>query len=471
MLSCRGVLRLLLILMLLPALHHATLAQVDTVTGDVQAALDQIRQAPPYERSQLRADLVKLGAEAVGPLAAEVRKHRQSEEVNYIGHCILALQELKAPAATDALVDVLDSTNLQLLYQASAALGQIWQGKGGADPAALKVNAALLAALNSEISLVALYGPALALVEINGIPIERPQSVEPADLKEQVSAWFAQNADRLPPIEQLPWQVNLRTVLTTQDASVRQAAVQALIRKRELGPVEPILDALAQQESAPAAAGDDLANVLGQLTGLAFPPTGTQQSAKAEQVAQWRKLWYAALQKETDQRHRDYAWKQLEIKLRRYLQKPGESTIQPLKEFRAVLLHQLPDPDAIPPGASPKAKELLGEPLQIKATMTKSMEVLEGRPNPAQKASELNTVLQALRKPQGAELGRQFLGRLLRLARLETNVTVASQFGLALWQISDIPCELGLNSPAERTAALNEWSATAKKLGLPLETR
>jgi len=319
------------------------LAQTAETTKSPRELLEDMRKAPSYERPEVRQALVAADGEAASLLVAELEKGDQTADANFIANCIIALGDLKAQQATDALLAALESPNMQIAYLAAKALGNIWEGQGSADPTVKRVNAALLALLYSDIPPVGVYGPGLALVRINNIAVRRPENLTPEELVSNIETWANGNSDALPPVDQQPWQLNLHTVLTTRDAAVRQAAFQALRQKRALEAIEPALEALAG--NADADVRNALGSLLTELTGVPFPPQGQSASDPAEEVAQWRELWLNELKQRTEQRFIDLAWSELDKKLRLYYDSPSDEAAKAVRDYRNVLIFQLSGPE------------------------------------------------------------------------------------------------------------------------------
>jgi hypothetical protein len=457
-----------LVLVAFCVLTASVLAQEGAPTDTAQAALEALKSAPSQDRPAKRAALVALGSAAVDPLVAVVTKHREASDTNCIGHCLIALGELKAEEATSALMDVLQSHYMQFAYEAASALGSIWQGKGSSGEQAKLVNAALLGMLHSDVPDAALYGPGLALVKINDIPIQRPEGKTEQELAQAVDDWFAQNPDALPSPDKRPWQLNLLTVLNSDDYGVRQVALDALRQSGQLGPVEPMLSVLAEEGSATEAAREELAGLLGELTGIPFPPPS--ENPEADPVVAWRWLWFAALSKETDERHVAYAWGQLEASLRGYFEDPNDDAAGPVKFFRAVLIYQLADPSAIPAGATPRARDLLSKPLGIKKRLADAVAVLESKPGGFEKATQLDIIQTEIGRSKAArEVGLLFLSRLSGLAREEADAQAAKQMGAILSKLSGIPCDLERSTLEKRREVLDKWEETVRRTGVSLE--
>ena len=83
---------------------------------------------------------------------------------------------------------------------------------------------------------------------------------------------------------------------------------------------------------------------------------------------------------------------------------------------------------------------------------------------------QLNILEDEGRKPHGKDVLIQFLGRLVALARVEVNETVAAHFGRLLGRITGIPCELEGRTLEDRRGRLDNWIAEIRRLGLPLGT-
>jgi hypothetical protein len=379
------------------------------------------------------------------------------------------LGELKAERATDALIDALSSVNLEVAYAACSALGTIWEGRGGSDEGTQRVNAALLALLHSDVPPATLYGPSLALLKVNDIPLKRPTGKTPEDLSAEVVTWISGNAP-LPPAAEQPWPLNLHTVLASDDESSRQEAAQALRQKRLLEPVEGILAALASGQELPGSAGDLLAQLLGELTGIPYPPEGADSGLDDRQLAAyWKSLWFEKLRKQTEERYVTYAWGELENSLRQYGSAPNQERADQVKFFRGVLIYQLPNRSALPQGASRKARSLLAKALSVKKDLDDAVGAIEQQPGSWDKLTQLSTIGDEVADATGQEIGVLFLGRLAQLAWNEIDQNVARRMGRVLTKISEIPIDLDRTKLETRHRNLRTWAEAVRTMGLPLE--
>jgi hypothetical protein len=431
--------------------------------------LDELKAAAGDKRPEKRNALVAMGDSAVDGLIGEARKFRQTADANFIAHCILALGELKAERATEALIDALSSVNLEVAYAACSALGTIWEGRGGSDEGTQRVNAALLALLHSDVPPATLYGPSLALLKVNEIPLKRPTGKTPEDLGAEVVTWISGNAP-LPSAAEQPWPLNLHTVLASADESSRQEAAQALRQKRLLEPVEGILAALASGQELPGSAGDLLAQLLGELTGIPYPPEGADSGLNDRQlVGYWKPLWFEKLRRQTEERYVTYAWGELENSLRQYGAAPSQERADQVKFFRGVLIYQLPDRRALPKGASRKARSLLAKALSVKKSLDDAVRAIEQQPGSWDKLTQLSTIGDEVADATGQEIGVLFLGRLAELAWNEIDQNVARRMGRVLTKISEIPVDLDRTKLETRHRNLRTWAEAVRTMGLPLE--
>jgi hypothetical protein len=438
---------------------------------DVRAALTALKEAPAQEQLGKRTAIVQLGDAAVDSLIGVLEDSAERQDGVFVGHCVLALGEIKAERATDALLPLLQVGDLPLAYAASQALGMIWAGKGGTAAETRNVNAALLGLLCSNLPDAALYGPALALIKVNAMPVERPESLDAAQLRKVVDAWMVANPGALPAFDQRPWQLNLRTLLTSADVAARQQALQALRQQRALGAVDAILDALAGPPAEQVVR--ELGGLLGELTGVSFPPEGMESGSDLqEQILAWRGRWFDAARRQTDPRYAKYAWDQLELALVQYNETPSEQGAERIKYFRALLLYLASGPEDVPPGASPMARDLLVTPLEMKKRAADAVAALESKERPLsafEKMTQLRIIHEQVSTRGGRDVGMVFLTRLAKAAWDEQDMNVAQQVGNILARVSGVPCALERREIEKRRASLTEWADTVRKLGVPLE--
>lgn len=444
---------------------------------DEGSPLADLQQAADYERGKRRQELVSairlaeedLASSLTQKLVSVVANRREMEDNNLVGHCILALGSLKERQATDVLLGALDAGDMQIAYQAAMALGQIWEAGGLGQARGEEVSLSLLTSLYSGNPQPMVYGPALALCRIHGIQdIESAMALPADELLSTIDQWMLNNRGQLPAMAELPWQVVFRIVLVSPEQTTRQQALQALLQRRGLGPVDAILDVLQEGET-PQDLRDNLTDMLGQVTGVPYPPSGLEEGE--DPVAVWRNLWREKLKRQTEQRYIDYAWAALGRALKNYQANPNAANADRIRELRLVLLHQLGGTDAIPAGASQQALDLLQEPLQSKELVANALATLQ---NPEagefQKDQSLTIIEEETDKEHGQAVGMQFLVPLAELAYDETNLRFAERLGNLLWVISGVPLQLHSADHEVRRQTLTDWSdAAEQELGITLD--
>lgn len=451
-------------------------AQQAVAAGEL---LRPIREAANYERGEEREGLVSQIREAdpaeagrmLREVIAEVENRHETDDVNFVMHCIIALGEIGDVDATEALLDAAQDQNLRIAYRAAMALGRIWEEEGLRSPEAVRVNVDLLAHFYSPLPDAFAYGPGIALSVINGLmSAEEAGRRGPEQLRSDVDDWVQANRNDLPPLLEWPWQLLFRRVLVSEDAAERQEAIEALLQQRALGPVEQILDAIRRQQ-LPEQELEALADLLGQVTGVPYPPPDYVNNTVEDAIEEWRERWMDRLKTRTDQKYLDYAWKELELALRRYEVQPSDADAQRVAALRSVLVQQLPGPDAIPAHASPEARTLLTDPLQSKQVIAAAVQVLQDEEaTDFDRASALEDIEAEVRRRHGPVVGEQFLQPLANVAAAETNLMFATRLGNILWAISGIPLQLEDPSQQVRDRRLQDWAeALEAREGIALE--
>jgi len=450
-------------------------AQEDTgILPIVAKKLVELREAPSYKRSETRQQLVTWKAKAVAPiLAALAEEGAFDEDPNFASQCILALGEIAErmrgegglPAVqrdqvSALLVEQLENKNLQLAYHAAASLGKVWVAAGNVGGRLPEINARLLAALYSGWPESVFRGPAMAVVAINKIPDPpggRWQALAAEELVAAIDRWVERNRASVLPASpaDLPWQINLHTVMTARDAAAAGRAGDELVRAAKLEAVGPILDALEQNETVSAAIQARLRDLLVQLTGIAFPPPLEEDE---EPVTKWRQMWFERLRREPGQAYVAYSWHAFEIAVYRFFSTPDEDLAQRVRELRHVLVSQLSGREDIPQLASLRARTLLEAPLESKEAIRDALKTFREDPERRNKDQALRTVARELQKDFGAEVGGQFLQQFVALAYREQDDVFASTLGGFLGTVTQVPCPLGVPTLEERRKALREWA-------------
>jgi hypothetical protein len=436
----------------------------------VPEAIQALQNAPEYQKASARADLVDAiqaviasqGSQVLDPIVSAVRDRYTTQDPLYIVNCILTLGEVKSRESTALLISVLSDTNTQYAYQAATALGEIWEGTPASAPEVKQVSPALLALLYSDLPPTVDYAPAIALIKINSLAVAEPTRLSSDELLSQVDKWVMSGPAALPATDQLPWQVLARLAVVGPDA-VKRTAIQALRQKRDLGAVEPILVQLAAGTAGASAA--DFSQLLGELTGVPYPPAALPAGATSQETADaWRALWLDALKTKADARSVQYSWNVLENTLRFYAVGPQEGTAKKISEFYRVLLYQLSGPGAVPAGASAEAKSLLTAPLLVKEQMAQALTTMEGTPTDYEENIAISKIDQLLGEPSGTLVAQQFLARLIALARKEASPLRAQALGNILWRAAAaVPLDLNGVTLPERQQQLDKWVNDVRK--------
>ncbi len=457
---------------LLSPAHAQMLRRIEELPEDIPTALAQLEASSPSERGMHRSALVEVarqavqdqGEQALEPIIAAVENRRRVSDPKLVLNYIIALGELKTRRATDVLLAVLSEPNLELAFQAAKSLGHIWEG---AEPSAAlrQVNAALLAILYSGYPEVVVRTAGTALMQINKTAVGEAGLLDAAEMRSAFDKWVASAPDALPPLSEMPWQVICRMALHTSDAATRQSAVEILLRRRWLGPVAAIAEALAAG-GLTGRQSQTLGRALGELTGVPYPPNDAgSANTPSEVVAEWQKQWLAELRTKSEQRFVDYAWQQFEITLANYMVAPSDATAEQVTCYRGVLLYQLSGRGDMPAYATSKAKSLLTDALAAKKSMSEAIAVLNDPPDEFARGEALNTIEEVVAERYGPEVGKQFFAALVTHAQNEKNVGYARRLGNILWRVAGVPLTLEAPRLAERQEQINTWLSIVRRSG------
>ncbi len=429
----------------------------------VDQAIDQMKKAADYEMIGARMDLVDAinavlasqGNQVLDPIVKTVQDRLNSEEPIYVVNCILTLGEVKSKESTNLLIGVLSDTNLEYAYQAAVALGDIWEKSPATTPEVQTVNSALLALVYADVPSTIVFGPAAALIKINQINVPDPTRLAADQLRLQIDRWVTSAPAALPSIDKLPYQALVRLVAVGTDATKR-SAIQALRQQRALGAIDPVLAQLASGSAG--AIAPDLGQLLGELSGVPYPPAGLAADATAHDTADaWRKAWLAALRTKTDDRSVQYSWHAMENMLRSYAVGPDEATAQKISDLYDTMLWQESGPESMPPGTSALAKKLLADPLKVKKQMADAVGTIETSTDDYAKGIAIGTITTLLNEDSGPTVALQFLPRLVAAARKEPTPVSASGLGNILWRVAAVPLNLNGATLADRQEQLDKW--------------
>lgn len=425
----------------------------EEATSEAETALNNLRNSRPFRRQDARRELVSVGQPAVQPLIDEVSGYKTIGDQNYVVNCIIALGDLGDPAATDVLLQTLQSHNEHISYQSGVALGKIWEEQQSSSRIA-EVNAELLGVFYQSYPDMKGMGAAIGLSRINGFSF-RPQDLSmDTDLRTRMEQWWTTGQADLPPLDAQPWPLLLRRVIVNQNNQARQQ----LISRKPLEAVDRIVRHLARPGSeVPQNVWQNLGNVLAQITGVEFPPSDAGQGAgRKEQVARWAQKWAVKLRQTTDKEHINYVWRKLEEKVQQLKMEPTDQLTGEIQGYREILLTQMASPDDIPPDASREVTRLLAEPLEVKQDIADSVAQLQQSVPDWQKLELLQDIKDSLTEPGGTEVAGQFIGRITALARKEKNKNVLALLGDVMSRISGIPCDL-TSETVDRSQAMKDW--------------
>jgi len=454
----RAMLGMLLAMVLLFA--QSAFAQQGAGAEEVSAKLLELKDSPPSERAEKRKEVLALGAEAAGLLIQEVSRAATEKDKNYIAHCIVLLGELKEPGASEVLLKALEVNDKQVAYLAARALGSIWKDKGGVDERSKQINAALLSIFYQKAPGPEAFGPGIALVDINGIPLAPQDVVDAQKLLEGIDEWMDQAEQSLPPRQDQPWPLLLRTVVKGRTPAIRQEARNVLVARKPLDAVDSVLE-LLRREATEVSEGvwGSLGELLGDITGVPFPPGASEGNASSRQqlVELWKERWFETLRKRRSEQERRYCWSKLEEHVLRMYMTPSDETAREIQNYRRVLLAQLDGPGDIPEDASKGARQLLEKPLEVKEKIGKLLVAAKKASEPEQRMTELYDIKKAVAEDIGKEVGAEFLEEFTALARRETNSENLTLLADIMTRVSGIPCDLSQDTDVERNRAIDEW--------------
>jgi len=431
----RAMLGMLLAMVLLFA--QSAFAQQGAGTEEVSAKLLELKDTPPFERAEKRKKVLALGAEAAGLLIQEVSKAATEKDKNYIAHCIILLGELKEPKATDVLLKALEVNDKQVAYLAARALGSIWKDKGGVDERCKEINATLLGIFYQTTPEPEAFGAGIALVE-----------------------WVEQAEQSLPPRQDQPWPLLLRTVVRGRTPAIRQEAKNVLVARKPLDAVDSVLELLRRGPTEVSeGVWRSLGELLGEITGVPFPPRANEENTLSRQqlVELWKDRWFETLRKRRSEQERRYCWNKLEEHILRMYMTPSDETAREIQNYRRVLLALLDGPGDIPEDASKEALELLEKPLEVKEKIRELLVAAKKASEPEQKMRELYDIKKAVAEDIGKEVGAEFLEEFTALARVETNSENLALLADIITRVSGVPCDLSQDTDVERNRAIDEW--------------
>jgi len=454
----RAMLGMLLAMVLLFA--QSAFAQQGAGTEEVSAKLLELKDTPPFERAEKRKKVLALGAEAAGLLIQEVSKAATEKDKNYIAHCIILLGELKEPKATDVLLKALEVNDKQVAYLAARALGTIWKDKGGVDERCKEINATLLGIFYQTTPEPEAFGAGIALVDINGIPLAPQDVVDAQKLLEGIDEWVEQAEQSLPPRQDQPWPLLLRTVVRGRTPAIRQEAKNVLVARKPLDAVDSVLELLRRGPTEVSeGVWRSLGELLGEITGVPFPPRANEENTLSRQqlVELWKDRWFETLRKRRSEQERRYCWNKLEEHILRMYMTPSDETAREIQNYRRVLLALLDGPGDIPEDASKEALELLEKPLEVKEKIRELLVAAKKASEPEQKMRELYDIKKAVAEDIGKEVGAEFLEEFTALARVETNSENLALLADIITRVSGVPCDLSQDTDVERNRAIDEW--------------
>jgi len=442
---------------------HTTLGQVAPgpapggAEDPIPKLLRELKETEPYQRSDKRAQLVKIGPAAVEPLADVLKAFRQEQDANFITHCALALGEIQAVdraqrrAATDALMVALRAPSSQVQYGAAVALQGLWSEDAASDMEALRVvNAALAASLLEAQPSPSAYGPGLALLRINSPGNSSSvtlTSLTPEELRDEAEAWVADHPDLLPPLADQPWELLLAKVRRDTDPEGRQQAKAILVREKPLAAVDTLARYLKSGKLS-TQLWADMADVLTGITGRQFPRTPPAENPGAL-VDQWMKDQEEYLKGQKGDAYRRYSWQRFERAVARANEDPTQENLQQVERLRTILLHQLDAPADFPQGASVMATGLIEKMLAAKAVFAQALKDLQQATASEQQIVYIGKMQQVTDGEGGKAISRQFLDAVVACTRKQERPLILASLARLLTTITGVPLLFGQDVTAK----------------------
>ena len=450
---------------------------------EARAALKTLKDAPSYLRSQHVAAIVELGQPAVPLLVEQVRAFRSDPDVGFTGHCIRALGILRAAEATDALIEALNAHQAQLRYFSAEALGEIWTGRSPDQDTLRKVNAALLASVLDSRGSPAVYGPGLALIDINGVSVaqfsflardenrkgkfelDKAEYLETDEIPMVATVWAMRNPGRFPPVEQQPWQMVLERAIRSDDAAQRREARDVLVRRSSLEAIGAILGYLREED---AKIGDaqrrELGDLLTAISGVEFPPA-VEDATRSELAAAWLDSWIESLKSHGEEHFRLYAWRSFERAVDEVDRGADDAAHRELTGFQDAVLFMMDSPRQLPKGALPAARALVADRLAAKESFLAYLDGLKKAERFDEKDRHIQEMLDSLLTPEGREMARLFTDDLAGAARTEQNRGILRLLAELMTDVSGVTIRLDYASSDQRLRAIDEWLEAVERQG------
>ena len=429
------------------------------------ALLNRMREADPAETGDIIARVAELGEGAVPALSETVAEWKEIDDTGFVVSCLLALSQIgpAAQPATETIADTLNSSHPGIQYAASRALRSIWDDAEPDDEDLRSINASLLASLYRSNG-PRLYGPALALIQINRISVDMgdytgtdPSSLPPRELRGQLERWAADNPNRFPPVAEQPWELLLARLLRQPGSATSQRAKTVLIERQSLVAVDPLLRVLPRASDQPERWAA-LAELLSEITGVSLNTDAPEnQQAATDRVQDWRNRWSQALKERKDSKHRAYTWQRLETMLAEMQREPTEELRRQIHRLHAVILQQFDSPENIPPTATEMARQYVRGPLAMKQRFAEALQSFREAEQTEQKLSNIKKMRDLIATQRGREVGRQFLPQLLVPARNEQSPRVLEPLGRLLTTLTEVPIHFGQPTMEKRKQAIEQW--------------
>jgi hypothetical protein len=373
-----------------------------------------------------------------------------------------------ARRATDALIKASQSPSPRLRYVAASLLGDLWKLHGPDDkrPVAVmrNINAALMASAYRAAGSPGIYGPALAMIDINEIPnIERPADNSPEELAEFLRRWQAASPERLPALQEQPWILLLARVMENPASEEAKSAADLLQRERPLEAADFLVAQMAREQATPPR-WQAMARLLTAITAVPMPEA-PPAAEKAAVVNKWEQDWRNKLRQSKQPHFRAYTWLQLERDVTRMRVQPSLAAQAAIEQWSDVITDQFKSPDEIPKDASEAAVRLVQGPLKFKAQCEETLAALHNPETPSYKGPGLIKALQrgALASPKNQALAMRYLNEFTAYGRKEKHDLTLQALGEYLADITGLPLELTRLTDEERKNRLDQWSRIVRE--------
>jgi len=419
-------------------------------------------------------------------LTAECRSQilleSREKDKNYASNIVYIAGRMGQRGITQPLLEIIDSSSVQVRYVVEKVLGNLWQGEGDKIPVSREckeVTTVLIGQLSTNIDEAEVYAIGQSLFQINPIPKAKKYfkrfnawrevewfELSPKELREHIDKFFQtpEGAKFLLPVEKRSPLHIYKTYRKAFNEQLRLEARAVLVKIKPLVVVDEITGQLREPAKLKPEERDDLSKLLTEITSVPFDIKTVPDENVPAKLDEWAKTFNDDLSKRKDERVRAYVIK----KLRDAVRSSGSGEDREGKEverWRWICINNLDALKDLPKNITDDVQSLL-EPLLIrKEEMQKSLSLIETSKESGVVINEINKFRERLLQTKAdRDIAYLFLDQMVRVVLERKPRRVITGMRGVMREVTGFPIDrIEDYSTKDRRPIIDRWLAKVRR--------